>query len=98
VLLVTECDLNCASQCTSQGPGKCDSQCNVGYSLFTTGSNAYQCTREYLFSILIEPLGSTPCVLLESILWWNSVFFDNTKKCVLLGFKAVHGKVNRDTS
>jgi len=46
----------------------------------------------------IEPLGWTLCVFLKSIGQYNAVYFDNTKKCVLLGFKAVQGKVNKDTS
>ena len=39
----TECDPNCNSSCAVQLAGKCDSACNVGYSLNTT----FMCVGEY---------------------------------------------------
>jgi len=49
--IVTECDPNCASQCTTRGANKCDSLCQTGYSLMITGS-AYTCVRTYSFSVI----------------------------------------------
>ena len=36
LLHFTACDVNCASGCAIQGPGKCDSSCKTGYFLLTS--------------------------------------------------------------
>jgi len=48
--LFTACDPNCASGCTRQGAGKCDTTCVANYFL----TSLYQCSRELLSRVLSD--------------------------------------------
>ena len=45
------CDVNCASGCSTEGSGKCDTSCNDGYVL---NSVTYICDRMIIFMLLDE--------------------------------------------